>query len=417
MISRIPSGTPLFRRFKWRMEFGFYHVIELVLSLLPSSAVYHLGNGLGILAWHILPSRRRIVLRNLRIAFAGERSPEELVALARKSFRRTGANLLASAYTARLKPHELQRLVTLENPELIEEALRGGRGLVILLAHMGNWEILARVNHFFPPGSRTGAFYRPLNNPLLDERTVTTREMDGTRLFSKRDNPLHVAGFLREGGIVGILADQRTGLQGEPVRFFGRLTRASPLPSLLARRSRSRVLSCSLRMSGRGKWIFCSHPVEQPADTASCMKSLELAMRQSPEDVFWFQERWKVYLSEGHTFGDWLGPDSHGPGKPHRVLVWLAGAPDGWQIPAQWIHSDVVYEAAVTSGQPLPCLLPESVRMHIVSPGESRAKLRKTIATIDQSAALPLDFILVPEDAGTLVKVCRPQGIPVVPLP
>jgi KDO2-lipid IV(A) lauroyltransferase len=414
MTSRIPADTPLPRRVKWYAEYYFYCFIESFLSLLPSAAVSHFGGFLGILAWHLLPSRRRTVLRNLRIAFDGEYTPKQLVDLARKSFRRTGANLFAAAHTARLKPQALQRLVTLENPELLEEALRDGRGLVILLAHMGNWEILARINHLFPPGSRTGAFYRPLNNPLLDRRTVANRETDGTRLFSKRDNPHHVAGFLREGGMVGILADQRTGMQGEPVRFFGRLTRSSPLPSLLARRSRSQVLAFSLRMADRGKWIVRCHPVESPPGTASCMRALEQAMRQSPADVFWFQDRWKVYLSENHTLADWLGPEPHGQGKPHRALVWLAGATESWRIPATWLSPDVRYEAVLAPGQSLPSWLPPDALVHRSSAGAGRDALRKTIAGIDAAAALPIDFIVAAQASGALAKASRREAIPLV---
>ncbi len=81
-----------------------------------------------------------------------------------------------------------------------------------------------------PEIEKTGGFYRPLNNPILNERVLREREGDGSRLFSKRDSLHHVSGFLRENGVVGILADQRVGKQGELVEYFGRLTRASPLP-------------------------------------------------------------------------------------------------------------------------------------------------------------------------------------------
>jgi KDO2-lipid IV(A) lauroyltransferase len=157
-------------------------------------------------------------------------------------------------------------VIHVENIELLEQSLAGGKGVVLLLSHMGNWEILSRLVHFFPRGSKAGAFYRPLNNRLLDKRVLDRRQADGTRMFSKGDNPLHVAGFLREGGIVGILADQRVGHQGELVEFFGRITRASPLPSLLARRSKSSPSSPNLPASG--KPYSCRSPHHPPPPTA-----------------------------------------------------------------------------------------------------------------------------------------------------
>ncbi|MCX6865633.1 MAG: lysophospholipid acyltransferase family protein, partial [Verrucomicrobia bacterium] len=286
-----------------------------------------------------------------------------------------------------------------------------------LLSHMGNWEILSRLIHFFPPGARAGAFYRPLKNRTLNMRVLARRQADGTRMFSKRDNPLHVAGFLRGGGIVGILADQRAGKQGEPVRFFGRLTRASPLPSLLARRSKSTVLALAVTTEKPGKWIARFLPVETPPTTVNCMVALEQAMKLAPVDVFWFQERWKVYLRPPRSIRDWLGVESHDGGKPLRGLLWLAGVPETWRVPETWTHPEVVYEAALTEGRGLPAWLPEGTRVHTVPSAGDCGTLRKAIAGIDAAAALPLDFILTTGASKGLVKAGRLEAVPVVSLP
>jgi KDO2-lipid IV(A) lauroyltransferase len=218
-------------------------LIENLAGCLPGPWVFRLGEVIGGLAWHFMPLRRKIILKNLRIAYAGEKDLIKIQRMAKECFRRTGANLISAARTARTAPQQLGSVIHIENLELLEQAMAGGKGVVLLLTHMGNWELLSRLVHLFPPGARAGAFYRPLNNTLLDDRILARRQADGTRMFSKRD-PFHqVTGFLRDGGIVGILADQRVGMQGELVRFFGRLTRASPLPCLLARRSKSEVLA------------------------------------------------------------------------------------------------------------------------------------------------------------------------------
>lgn len=221
----------------------------------------------------------------------------------------------------------------MENPELLEEAVAEGRGVILLLAHMGNWELLTRLHRFFPKGTKSGAFYRPLNNLILNERVLKEREADGTRLFSKRDSLHLVSGFLRENGVVGILADQRVGLQGEVVPFFVRLTRASPLPSLLARRCKSEVISLSLRTVAPGKWSARYHRVHKPYNSANCMEALERAMMVSPMDVFWLQERWKVYLRAGIPFGNWFKKEDARGLKAHRGLVWRKAGEEALQLP------------------------------------------------------------------------------------
>lgn len=398
------------------MECLGHSLIEGLAGLLPLSWVFRLGEALGSLIWHFMPHRRRIILRNLRIAFAGEMDLPEIHRMARASFRRSGANLLCAAHSARLTPEKLAEVIHIENLELLETALATGKGVVLLLAHMGNWEILSRIVHLFPPGSKTGAFYRPLNNPLLDARVLARRQADGTRMFSKRD-PFHqVTGFLRDGGIVGILTDQRVGLQGEVVPFFGRLTRASPLPSLLARRAKSEVLALSLITELPGKWKAVFLPVEKPHTTLHCMAALEASMKASPTDVFWLQERWKVFAKRYRPFPQWLAPVKQAGIKPHRALIWLRDVPDSWKIPEEWLHPDVRYEAAMPAGTRPPAWLPDGARTHSLPPLRSKKHLQRAIRTLDSSDLLPFDFIITHKATPVLAAAASAELIPLISL-
>ena len=406
------------KHLQWRLECLGHTLIEVLAGWLPGPWVFRLGEALGGVVWHFMPRRRVIILRNLRIAFAGERDPAEIRRMAKATFRRTGGNLMSAAHTARLAPERLGSVIQIENLGLLEQALTGGKGVVLLLAHMGNWEILSRLIHLFPAGSRAGAFYRPLNNPLLDARVLARRQADGTRMFSKRDNALQVAGFLREGGIVGILADQRVGAQGDAVRFFGRFTHASPLPSLLVRRAKSAVLALSVTSDKPGTWRAVFMPVEAPPTTANCMAALEQAMQAGPIDVFWFQERWKVKVPRRGTIRDWFGANTTGGGeKPLRALLWLVDAPPEWCLPETWFHPEVAYEIVLAPGGGLPSWLPETTTMHHPPTPDSRTAPEKILALIDDAADLPVDFILAPSASAALVKAGQQLAIPVISLP
>jgi hypothetical protein len=278
---------------------------------------------------------------------------------------------------------------------------------------MGNWELLSRIIHLFPPGSKCGAFYRPLNNPLLDAAVLARRQADGTRMFSKRD-PFHeVTKFLREGGIVGILADQRVGMQGEVVPFFGRLTRASPLPSLLARRAKAEVLALSLITTTPGKWKAVFHPVASPATTTHCMASLQEAMKSSVTDVFWLQERWKVYVKRRHPFSQWLDSNTATGDKPHRALIWLPGVSPSWSPPTDWFHADVNYDVVIESDAMVPSWLPADTRIH----HRTGRSLDAIIQRLDADHRLPLDFIITGPATGDLPGATVESHIPVVRLP
>jgi KDO2-lipid IV(A) lauroyltransferase len=404
------------KRWQWRAEWAVQVLLETVLCRLPGGLVYRLGWLAGGLAWYLLPGRRAIVLRNLRIAYAGEHEGPALRRIARESFRRTGANLFSAAHTARLTPERLKRVLRIENPEVLEQALAGGGGVVLLLAHLSNWEMLSRIVHLFPVGSRTGAFYRPLNNPLLDRHVLARRQADGTRMFSKHDSPHAAAAFLRGGGIVGILSDQRVAMLGDVVTFYGRLTRASPLPSLLARRAKARLLALSLVTVKPGRWVARFVPVAEDRSTVSCMAALEIAMRPVPEDVFWLQDRWRVYVDADRPVCEWLGRGQVRSAKPHRALLWLADAPSGWQVPAAWLHPDVDYELALGPGQEPPAWLPAGVASHAVPRAGDRDVLRRVLREIDAAKPLPVDYVLGVQPSRALVKACSREGLRLIGL-
>lgn len=407
------QATPFLKSLKWRVECVVHSLVECLASWMPGSWVFHAGEWLAGVLWHVLPKRRRIVLRNLRIAFAGEMELPEIHALAKRCFRRSGANLISGAHTARLSADKLHQVLELENRDLLETALSKRRGVVLLLSHMGNWELLSRLIHFFPEDTPTGALYRPLNNVLMDRRVQLRREADGTRMFSKRD-PFHrITGFLRGGGVVGVLVDQRVGINGDSVRFCGRLTKASPLPSLLARRTRSEVLALSLTTDRPGRWKAKFLPVEAPYSTDHCMQSLEETMKKHPEDVFWLQERWRVRLAPWYSLQDLLAADAKSEeGKAHRALLWLVGVADFAGLAPIWLNPDVVYEVALEEGAQLPSCLPKGTRIHRTD-ADSFDPCRAALRTIDDMEVLPLDFVLTVDEPDGLVRACENETIPV----
>ncbi len=409
------SSDNFITRLKWRLEWLVYTCLETVAGFLPGWLVFRIGEMIGRIAWYLIPIRRRIVLRNLRIAFYGEYDLPTLQVMARETVIRTAANLCSAAHTALLPASRIHEVLSVENQELMENSLPASSGLVLLPSHMGNWEVLSRMNGMFPRGHPIGAFYRPLNNPILNERVVAQRTTDGSHLFSKRDSLHHVTGFLREGGIIGILADQRVGRQGELVQFFGRLTRASPLPSLMARRSKSAILSMSLTTDIPGKWKVRYYPVSPPYKTPDCMMAIELAMKASPLDVFWLQERWRVSISSRYTIRDWLGSTACGEGKPHRALLWLAGVPESWQLPEEWKHPDVIYEIVLAPHQASPVWLTGLEITHRVTTGNQR-NLQKAIAAIDQTHALPIDYILTCKASEAMTRAAQGESIRIVSL-
>ncbi len=418
MSRPLPS---LIRRLQWRLEYGVYLVVEKLIGLLTPREACLVGEQVGVLIRLVSARHRRIVERNLRIAFAGEKSLAELEVLAEAVFRRAGANLIGSLCTASLDPEALNRAVEVENGGMLIEAMAAGKGAIGVLAHMGNWEALAqKFPQIMPPGVQAGDIYRPLSNPYLDLRLVATRQRMGLKLFEKSVNPLVLASFLRAGSGLGIVSDQRAIGIGEIVPFFGRLTACTPLAAVLARRTGATVFGISVKTRAPGKWRIKFHPLVGELTTENCMKVLETVMRESPADVFWLQDRWKVSKHKpqwepGRTPKE--GIATLRAGKHRRCLVWLEeGA--GPAPPLKQAEPDnFVFEYSIAADAPKPSWLGDDAIVHVRPALNRRKVITEEITRIDQVAALPLDFVYAPGGSRKVVAVCRQMDMPVVTAP
>jgi len=279
-----------------------------LLRRLPVTFAWRLGRGVGWLAWRTMAVRRDMVREHLAIVDAwrrGDGSPQDVDdACVREVFLRAGGNMLAGFPFMRLSTVAMERHVRVENIEALSDAIGRGRGVILLLAHMGPWEILTVLPRVFAnerAGASYGALYRPLDNAYLDAWIREERERAGTRLFSRREGFHATADFLRAGGVLGVLADQRVG-HGVEATFFGQPAKTSPLPGLLQRRTGAAMVALSMETTGPAQWRLEFAGVDLSGTDRStgraefaevCNRALEDRLSRSVEDGFWFHDRWR----------------------------------------------------------------------------------------------------------------------------
>lgn len=409
----------LTKKLKWGIEYAGFRTLELVLGRLSIAQVSRIGSGLGLLGHRFLADRRRVILRNLRIAFGDCLSLGELRLLTKRVFARTGANLLCSLRTPGISSTELEDILEIRHLDVLLRLIAEGKGVILLTPHMGNWELLAQLIHWLPEGARLGTHYRPLTNPWINKVVEAQRSERGTRLFAKKDSPHAMAGFLRAGGTLGILADQRAGRIGQGCSYHGRITSCSPFPELLARRTGAAIVSITLESLTPGKWR-CTFRQVHEASTPACMEAMEKATRSRPGDVFWFQDRWRISRKRPFFLPVKLhkGVDPAASEKPMRLLFWLQ--PDDKALPPlpSGIRPDLTFELAAPDG-----LRPEAPDGHdwanvwTIDPSMQPEQLLPILTRIDEADQLPLDGIVTINPEPALKKVAGKRGIPLVKAP
>ena len=273
-----------------------------ILRLLDIRVVAIFGRAIGYLTWAAMPSRRRIVARNLRIVIDPALKGRALSSLVRRNIVRTCMNMACTFKTGLMTDAEFERSVTVVGRERFEEMAAYGDCVVGCIPHAGNWEVLARIRPLFPKVKRFGSMYRRLDNPVLEDIVYKSRTAYGCEMFSSQKGLKEVFRLANDGGMLGVLSDQFT-QQGLFLPYFGKVIGTTPLPSLIYKRCKGRghLVAVSTRNTGLGKWeAILSHeiPVAEGEDSSAVItlavnQALEEVQKASILDGFWMHHRWK----------------------------------------------------------------------------------------------------------------------------
>ncbi len=315
------------------VDFCVYFLYRAALALiiaLPLGAVFSLGEFLGFLAWIALPNYRRLARRNVQIALGEKITSTAKRRLVRRHFQRLGANLLSGMKLNSMPLSEVAALIATEGVDEVHRHLRAGRPVVLVLSHLGNWELFAQILPHYFSYAPLSTVYQKLGNRRIDDFVRQQRARFGVRLFDRSEGFQEAIALLRSGGMIGILSDQHSGDHGLWTPFFGRLASTSPLPGLLCKRTGAALIAASLYTDGRARWRMIFTPaLDQPNDSVESLAArtnaaIESEIRRAPEDWFWVHNRWKTprpnWLLSKYKRGVFVPEDATAL-QPFRILI------------------------------------------------------------------------------------------------
>jgi KDO2-lipid IV(A) lauroyltransferase len=290
-----------------RFEHAAFRLGNGLLAALPDRAAARFGGWLVRVYARIGRSRRRILHANLRAAFP-EKSDAEIARLARASADWLGTAFVEFLQVSGLRAGAIRERVRVVGEEHFAAARARGKGVFLLSAHFGGWELGAIRAGLI--GEPIAPVVRPLDNPLLEEELERRRTRFGNRLIAKHDAARDVLRTLRVGGTVAILVDQNV-LPGEGVfvPFFGRLAATTPALARFQLKTDAAVVPAFVRPQGGGRYclelgtpILADEFRSEGADadeqvrraTARYMAVTEAVVRSKPEAWLWMHDRWKT---------------------------------------------------------------------------------------------------------------------------
>lgn len=285
-----------------RAEYIALRTVVAVVEKLSWERAGAIGARIGAFGYRPLGIRRGIVERQIAAAFP-EHSKDEVVRIARASYEHLGRSALETALVPSLgKDGVLQVFDGCDGWGAVETGLAGGKGLIIVTGHLGNWELAAAYTA--ARGVALDVIVRGMANKQFDAYLNATRTALGVTVVHDADAVRRTPRSFRENRAVAFVADQGVkGLASTFVDFFGRPAKTPRGPAVFALRLGVPVVfGTALRMPS-GKYHMIFQPIaiapsgdrEKDVDTivATYTGVLEQWVRKYPEQYFWHHRRWR----------------------------------------------------------------------------------------------------------------------------
>jgi len=298
-----------------------YGLASLTLSLigaafriLPDAASHRLGRWIGLAGFRLSAGRREIALNNLKLAMGAELSSDQIETLARESFANLGVGLAEFFNLPSLDAEKLFELVEFAGEENLKSALSEGKGVLVLSAHLGNWDMLAAS--LAAKGFPISLITKVSRSEALNRVWMGYREAAGIKIFISSGSMGRILRQLKSGGIVGFVLDQNALREdGVFVPFFGKAACTLGSLAVLARRTGAPVIPVyTFREGGRHR-VVVEGPIITPEiedrdldvlkRTEAYTSWTEKVIREHPEQWTWLHDRWKTRPVDG---GDDLDP-------------------------------------------------------------------------------------------------------------
>ncbi|MGI8544074.1 MAG: lysophospholipid acyltransferase family protein [Aridibacter sp.] len=292
-------------KFQTKIEELAVRFIIGLIGVFPYKTSLNIGKFLGKSIYRLFPKLAKTANRNLEIAFPTI-SAQEKKRIVTGTFESLGRHLGFISQFKKFKHEDIHKYVeVVGKEENFDPADQSGRGILFFTGHFGSWEVF----NLLPPafGYQMNILVRRIDNELVENYVDSLRTKFGTKTLGKRQAPRKMFRILKDGEILGILADLNAQLHdGVFVDFFGIPASTTTSIAKLALKTDAIILPAfAVWEEEKGKYVvYLDPPIDYEktddlkADildiTQKFTKSVEKYVRKYPDQWLWIHKRWNT---------------------------------------------------------------------------------------------------------------------------
>lgn len=282
-------------------------LLSRLFSALPLGWALAIGRGFGFLWYWLLRVRLGVARDNIRRVFGSSRTPREQRRILRRSVAHWAMYGVESLRLPLLTPELARELVRYEGTENLERARARGKGVIIVTAHVGSFDLLACSGPL--RGLPAHVIFKDISWKPAHDFWLEVRKASGLEVIAPRRSREDIRAALARNHLVAFTVDQHMARHRAIVcEFFGQLAATSPAPVRFAFETGAPVIPVHIeRADDRGRHVATFEPelvLERPFgtlledvrhNTERLNRIIEGWIREVPEQWLWLHRRWKVH--------------------------------------------------------------------------------------------------------------------------
>jgi KDO2-lipid IV(A) lauroyltransferase len=299
-----------------RRRFSFRKILEIYLVYfsfrlwilwvkhLSLESLRFYGEKLGTIAFYLLRKPRRIALNNLNLALGREKSEKEIKQICWESFKNIGKDMMEISSCVECEDSYFKKLIRLEEKEYLDEALKQGKGVIAISAHLGNFPLMCArlVNEGYP----LTIVARESKNPRIVKFIDSLKDTFGMESIPIKPKMTCVARCLKalkENRILMLQIDLNAPVNEAWVDFFGYLVPTFKGPVVFSFRKEAPIIPMFITRKQHYHNIIIHPPFDLniagdrqqdiTSNIARLTKIVEATIREYPEQWWWALRRFK----------------------------------------------------------------------------------------------------------------------------
>ncbi len=275
---------------------NLFFVLKKINTRLPSKF-------LSFLLIYFIPLRKDVILKNLKIAFP-DYSQEKINKLLKEVYRSSAKTLTEVIFLRKYKESDIWNLIEFRNFNIVEEKLKEDKGIILLTAHFGNWELAALAVGLSLKNKNLNVLVKQQRNPYVTKWLNKMRTRFGNTAIPLGASVRNIYKALSDKEVVGVVGDQRGPKEGLRVKFFNSDTAVYPGTAAIALKLKTPIIFTITVRDEKGRYTMFFEEINYKEIEGNLdekiqqinqiyMGKLENYIRQYPEQWFWMHNIWK----------------------------------------------------------------------------------------------------------------------------